>query len=202
MWQNDERYPITGYLVKKLVNYRTSINFEGQNSPACMRYPFPAIRLADLYLMYAEALNEATPGDDNATPNPEAYKWIDTVRARTGLKDVRKSWEEHAIPSKRNKPLTKGGLRQIIQRERLNELAFEGARFWDLRRWLLAKEYMDGKPIRGLNSRTKVYEEFYNVQTLFVQKFDDRNYFWPVRTETVLRNPQLKQSPGWETYDY
>jgi hypothetical protein len=202
MWQNDERYPITGYLVKKLINYRTSINLTGQDEPTYMPYPFPAIRLADLYLMYAEALNEATPGGDDVSPNPEAYKWIDTVRARTGLRGVVVSWNDHAIAAQKTKPLTKGGLRQIIQRERLNELAFEGARFWDLRRWLLAKDYMDNKPIRGLNSKTKDYNEFYKVQTLFIQKFHERNYFWPIKTETVLRNPLLKQSPGWETYEY
>jgi hypothetical protein len=201
-WQNDERYPITGYLVKKWVNYRTSIDMNGQGEPTYERYPFPAIRLADLYLMYAEALNEATSGDDNVAPNPEAYKWIDTVRARTGLRGVIVSWAEHAIPSQQSKPLTKGGLRKIIQRERLNELAFEGARFWDLRRWLLAKEYIHDNHIRGLNARTKVYDEFYNVQDLYTQRFDDKHYFWPIRVETVLRNPQLKQSPGWETYDY
>jgi hypothetical protein len=202
MWQNDERYPATGYLVKKWINFQTSINFEGQDEPSCVSYPFPIIRLADLYLMYAEALNEATPGDDNVTPNSEAYKWIDTVRRRTGLRGVVESWNDHAIPAQKNKPLTKGGLRQIIQRERLNELAFEGARFWDLRRWLLAKEYMNNKPIRGLNATTKDYAEFYNVRTLHTQKFDDKHYFWPIKVDAVLRNPQLKQSPGWETYDY
>jgi hypothetical protein len=202
MWVNDERYSVTGYIVKKLIHYRTSINFDTQDFPTFIRYPFPAIRLADLYLMYAEALNEATPGGDDATPNPEAYKWIDEVRTRTGLRGVIVSWADHATPDKQNKPLTKGGLRQIIQRERLNELAFEGARFWDLRRWLLAKDYMNGKPVRGLNARVETYDEFYKVQTLHTQTFNDKDYFWPIKTETVLRNPQLKQSPGWETYSY
>jgi hypothetical protein len=198
---SDERYSVTGYLVKKLVNYKTSINFEGQEPPTRVRYPFPAIRLADLYLMYAEALNEATPGDDNVTPNSEAYKWIDTVRARSGLKGVKESWATHAkTAALQNKPLTKGGLREIIQRERLIELAFEGARFWDLRRWLKAKEYMNGTPVRGLNAVQNItYDEFYKVRTLFTQTFEDRHYFWPIKVETVLRNPQLKQSPGWET---
>jgi hypothetical protein len=114
------------------------------------------------------------------------------------------SWAEHAKTAElKNKPLTKGGLRQIIQRERLNELAFEGARFWDLRRWLLAKDYMNGKPIRGLNTAQDIkYEEFYKVRTLFTQTFEDKHYFWPIKVETVLRNPLLKQSPGWESYNY
>jgi hypothetical protein len=202
MWVNDERYSATGYIVKKLLHYKTSINFETQDSPTYTHYPFPVIRLADLYLMYAEALNEATSGGDEATPNPEAYEWIDAVRTRTGLGRVVDSWREYATPDKQNKPLSKGGLRQIIQRERLNELAFEGARFWDLRRWMLAKEYMNGKPIRGLNAKVETRDEFYKVQTLWTQKFEDKDYFWPVKTETVLRNPRLKQSPGWETHEY
>jgi hypothetical protein len=152
--------------------------------------------------MYAEALNEATVGGDEASPNPEAYVWIDKVRERTGLKGVKESWATHAIDSKKNKPNTKGGLREIIQRERLNELAFEGARFWDLRRWLLAKDYINNQPVRGLNSTADAYADFYSVRTYWTQKFEDKDYFWPIKLETVLRNPLLKQSPGWESYTY
>src|SRR5690606_8871387 len=116
-------------------------------------------RLADLYLMYAEALNESL-----GSPSGDVYRYIDLVRARTGLNGVVESWRDHAIDA--NKPMTKDGMREIIQRERMNELAFEGARFWDLKRWKLAETYMN-RPVRGLNIRGETPEEFYKVVELY-----------------------------------
>ena len=92
-------------------------------------YPFPVIRMADLYLMYAEALNEK--GEDYATVLP----WIDMVRERSGLQGVKESWDQYVGNSKY---ATQTGLRQIIMQERRIELAFEGHYFWDVRRWKTA----------------------------------------------------------------
>lgn len=80
----------------------------------------PVIRMADLYLMYAEALNEK--GEDYATVLP----WIDMVRERSGLKGVKESWDQYVGNSKY---ATQTGLRQIIMQERRIELAFEGHYF-------------------------------------------------------------------------
>jgi hypothetical protein len=69
------------------------------------------------------------------------YNNIDVVRERAGLDGVQASWSAHSTnPSK---PNTKEGLREIIHQERLIELAFEGHRFWDLRRWLKAHIYLN-----------------------------------------------------------
>jgi hypothetical protein len=87
-------------------------------------------------------------------------------------------------------------MRDIIQRERMNELAFEGIRFWDLRRWKLSKQYMN-KPIRGLYVFGENANDFYKVQTLYELKFEDKDYLWPIRTSMLLRNTSTVQNPGW-----
>lgn len=181
------RHSSTGYLCKKLLSYLTSANETGGMTTE--NYAFPIIRLADLYLMYAEALNEW-----KTAPDAEVYEYIDLVRARTGLEGVVDSWSNYALQP--GKPLTKEGMRDIIRRERMNELAFEGIRFWDLRRWKLAKEYMN-KPIRGLNPRGETVDDFYQVQTVYPLKFEDKDYLWPIRQSVLTRNVNLLQNPGW-----
>jgi hypothetical protein len=177
-----ELHSSTGYICKKMLSYLTAAA-NGDSNPAPSRYAFPLIRLSDLYLMYAEALNEA--GSD--TPDAEVYYYVDTVRKRSGLKGVVEAWHNHAVDAQQNKPLTKAGMREIIRRERMIELAFEGIRFWDLRRWKLAEEYMN-RTIRGFD----VYaEDFYQPVDIFQLKFDKKDYFWPIRQSILL-------NPGWQ----
>jgi hypothetical protein len=139
----------------------------------------------------SEALNECT-----ATPNAEVYKYIDTVRARTGLEPVVDSWSKHAVDSRKSKPLTQEGMREIIRRERMNELAFEGIRFWDLKRWKLSENYMN-QTIRGFDIFQKTAEDFYRVKNVYSLKFELKDYFWPIRTNVLVKNKNLVQNPGW-----
>jgi hypothetical protein len=179
------RSSFTGYVCKKLLNFRTSVPL-GSTNFTQERYAFPIIRLADLYLMYAEALNEFNG------PNDEVYEYIDAVRHRTGLPGVVESWRDYALDP--DKPSTKAGLRDIIRRERLNELAFEGSRFWDLRRWKLAETYFKSKPIRGL-----VADENGNisVEEIYRLNYSTKDYLWPIRVSNLANNPNLIQNPGW-----
>lgn len=183
-----DRHSSTGYLCKKFVHYLTEVADDGSRIVP-YRYPFPVIRLADLYLLYAEALNEWKD-----QPDAEVYEYIDLVRHRTGLKGVVESWSTHSLQPE--KPTTQTGMREIIQRERLNELAFEGARFWDLRRWKLAKEYLN-KPVRGLSILGETADDFYKVRTVFPLQFSDKDYLWPIRQSEILNNKNLVQNPGW-----
>jgi hypothetical protein len=184
-----ERYSSTGYLCKKLINPATTIT--SGMAVSTSRYAFPIIRLADLYLMYAEALNEA----GSETPDPDVYFYINEVRKRTGLNGVVETWHDFAVDSQKDKPLSKRGMREIIRRERLNELAFEGARFWDLRRWNLAEEYMN-RGIYGLNIRSETLT-FYRRMLLFQPKFEKKDYFWPIKQSVLLNNQHLIQNKGW-----
>lgn len=169
---------------KKLVNYLTVFN-EGVQQAA---YRLPRIRLADLYLLYAECLNEA------GGPSQEAYQYIDLVRQRAGLKGVVESWQQYsASPSK---PSTKAGLREIIHRERRVELCFEGKAGWDLRRW---KEMLTvlAAPVQGWSIFQKTNTNFYTLQTLFIPAMTVRDYFWPLSDAALSNNPNLVQTLYW-----
>lgn len=176
----------TGYFAKKLVNWKNEI-LEGQGL-FIENHPWPEMRLADLYLLYAEALNE------DAGPQPEAFTYIDKVRDRAGLKGVQAAWT--AYSKQPAKFQTKEGFRQIIQQERLIELAMEGARFWDLRRWKRCMEELN-KPVTGWDVDQSDPVFYYRVRTLYRQTFQTRNYLWPIESWDLLNNPKLVQGFGW-----
>lgn len=176
----------TGYTPKKLVSYR---NVAGASSAYTVyEYAFPMMRLADLYLLYAEAMNEAYG------PGPEAYEKINLVRARSGLETVQSAWANFS----RNpgKPGTKAGLQDIIRRERSIELMFEGKRFWDLRRWKAAQQALNTN-ITGWSIREKDAQLFYRQANLYSRTFGVRDYLWPLSLGELRRNAKLIQNPGW-----
>lgn len=181
-------YSITGYFCKKLVSYLNSFSETRYSS---VHYPWPVIRLADLYLLCSEAANEAY-----GPLNEDATQWINKVRSRAGLEDVETSWTNYAKPAYRNKPTTQDGLRDIIQKERLIELANEGHRYWEIRRWKKAREMLS-RPIQGWDIDQETAEGYYRVTTIFKPEFTSKDYFWPIRETELLRNTNLDQNPGW-----
>lgn len=178
----------TGMKAMKLVNPETTLTGSAQTSTFnYVPYPFPLLRLADLYLMYAEAANEA--GD----PDGDAIHYIDLVRERAGLKGVVESWNNSTNP---NKPTTKDGLRLIIQQERDIELAFEGHNFWDIRRWLKL-ESVNNQPITCWDTEGKTPETFYTETVRKRPNFKKKDYLWPIAQESMVKNPALVQTKGW-----
>lgn len=179
-------YSATGYTPKKLVSYR---NVQAaSNVYTVYEYGYPVIRLADLYLLYAEALNES------GATTAEVCKYLDIVRERSGLKGVQTSWTTYSRNP--NKPNTKDGLRDIILRERSIELMFEGKRFWDLLRTKTAIKALNAN-ILGWGVREKDAELFYRPVNLFSRKFGQRDYLWPLSLPELRRNAKLTQNPGW-----
>jgi hypothetical protein len=187
--QGFEIYSITGFFAKKLVHYENIISLQGSTIQG---YSFPIIRLSDLYLMYSEALNETKPAPDN-----EVYEYIQRVRTRAGLDiegDILNTWQMYS--SNPSKPMTKDGMRKIIQQERMIELALEGHRYWDIKRWKLATEYFN-KPIQGWNIFRPDVDGFYEVENIFYRNYSTKDYLWPISQNELLRNPNLIQNPGW-----
>lgn len=190
MRDNEFKLQNIGYLVKKIVPFEASCS-QGDNNKSYTPYDyrFPLLRLADLYLLYSEALNEI-----KAQPDPEVYHWIDLVRSKAGLPGVVESWKEHGLNPE--KPATLIGMRDIIRRERLIELAFEGQRFWDVRRWKIADKYWS-LPVTKWNLSKNVEEEYIPVVYGPERNVTFRDYLWPLQDEDLRINPNLVQTYGW-----
>jgi hypothetical protein len=182
-----ENYSVTGYSTKKMHSYKNSIT-EATNHVEY--YPFPVIRLADLYLLYAEALNEyGGPGD-------EVFHYLDLVRSRVGLEGVRESWRKYSV--RPEKPDSKDGLREIIHQERTIELAFEGERFWDVRRWKKISE-LNEQPTGWNVQRGETEEDFYLLTPVAQTpvRFSVKDYLWPIKEYELSVNGKLIQNYNW-----
>ena len=189
--------PLTGYWPKKLVydeNVLTSIT-----QYSYTEYPWPIYRLSDLYLLYAEAINEAygpeggLVGEENAVAeNPFTY--IDAIRERAGLKGVKESWSNYS--NNPTKYTTQTGLRAIIQQERMIELAFEGIRFWDIRRWKTAPSLYQTS-MQGWDMTQYRANYYYRSMVVYKQSFGVKDYFWPISNDNILKNDNLVQNIGW-----
>jgi hypothetical protein len=152
------------------------------------------MRISDLYLLYAEAINEAEGPDG---PNSDVmFEYIDKVRHRAGLckeGGLKHAWDTYGRTKKYQ---SQEGMRQIIQQERMIELVFEGHRFWDVRRWKTATKIYE-TPIEGWNMKGFDAENFYIPRALYSQKFGVRDYFWPIRSSDITQNRNLVQNIGW-----
>ncbi|MBO9618900.1 MAG: RagB/SusD family nutrient uptake outer membrane protein [Niabella sp.] len=179
------RLNVTAIWPKKLAHYQTVDN-NGTYSEVGFR--IPRMRLADLYLLYAECLNES------GGPSTTVYNYIDSVRARAGLQGVVQSWANYS--SNPGKPLTKDGLRKIIHQERRIELCFEARSGWDLRRW---KEWTSvmAQPFQGWSFRQNTAANFYVPVTQFLPSVTLKDYFWPLSDNDMQINNNLVQSPYW-----
>lgn len=185
---------LTGYYIKKGVysdvqnnNYGTVYNREE---------PTIIIRLAELYLMKAEAWNEY---EGPLVDREHVYEPLNTVRKRAGIPDVETAWLNYSKTP--DKVTTQNGMREIIHQEWNVEFAFEGHRFWNLRRWLTAQDELNAKQygwvITGQNA-----QQFYNnfegpIVVWSKRKFiAPRDYLFPIRSEEVLVSGCV-QNPYW-----
>jgi hypothetical protein len=158
-----------------------------------VKFPYPIIRMADLYLMKAEALNEYYEN-----PTPEVYEAINKVRKRAGLLDVEEAWSNSSVvrPRYLNKHLKKEGMKEIILRERSIELAFEGSRFWDMHRHRRAVAEFSA-PIMGWSYGEYNVRDFFMLETYQTRRFIIRDCLWPLSLSETNRNANLIQNPGW-----
>jgi hypothetical protein len=180
-------FNITGYYIKKLVNWEQHFG----SGSLYKEYAWPELRLADLYLMYAEALNEA----DGTAARTEVLQYLDAIRTRAGLNGVVASWTNFS--NNPTKYTTQEGMREIIHRERSIEMAYEGKNYWDIRRWKTASQEFN-EPVKGWNVFGVTEGAYYQVRTLNQQHFvAPRDYFWPLDETTLIQNPNLVQNPGW-----
>lgn len=137
-------------------------------------------RLAEAYLNYAEALNEAQG------PVPAAHDAVNTVRQRSGMPK---------LPT----TLTKEQFRERVRNERAIELAFEEHRLWDIRRWLIAEDegVMKGAMYGLIISKIAGSTEFrYEPYVIENRTFAPRMYLHPFQNTEVYKG-YLVQNPGY-----
>lgn len=141
------------------------------------------LRLAQIYLDYAEALNESTPAD------ADILKYVNFIRERAGVAQYGAGVNPLPVPA------TQGEMRAAIRAERRVELAFENVRYFETRRWKVA-EQTDAGPFYGMD-RTKNGAAFYTKTLLETRVFRKRDYLFPIPANEVLKNPLIKQNTGW-----
>ena len=184
---NSDDYLITGYALKKLVHPDS----EGDGYNKIVTYAWPMIRLSELYLNYAEAINESTG------PNQDAYDALNAVRERAGISNVEDAWGNASVSATLNKHTTQDGFREIIRQERLIELSFEGNRYNDIRRWKQAEQYFNS-PVFGWSVDETSVSGYYNITQVGIRSFNSpRDYFHPISINEITINPNLTQNLGW-----
>lgn len=177
----------TGIAIQKLVHPE---NMSGAWQRV-VNFPYPIIRLADLYLMKAEILNEIKDA-----PDQEVWDAINVVRKRAGIPNVETAWSDATIAKTVNMHKTKDGMRDIILRERSIELSFEGSRYWDMIRHKRAVSEFNA-PIRGWNRQGGNAATFFNLEVKEARKFTITDCLWPISLTETNTNGNLIQNPGW-----
>ena len=173
-WKQSSDNPRSSYWMKKFMPEVQPISFNERYT-----IPWPHIRLAEIYLNYAEAMFEL--GDEAKT-----REYINKVRARVGMP---------GIPN----TVTGDALRQRLYNERRIELAFEGHRFFDIRRWKIAN-IIENRPIYGMDiikNLTTGVSTYTPVLLLTKNPWQDKMYLLPVERAEIQRTSPDLQTPGW-----
>ena len=173
----------TGYYLKKYVT--ESVQIAGNGANTC-KHVWVTFRLSEFYLNYAEAmLNLSGDGYKAETGFTMTPKYaIDLVRTRAGLAGIEDG-------------LSASQFKEKLEKERFVELAFEGHRFFDVRRWKEGDKYF--KTIYGLRI-TKNADGTFNEEKTVVQnrQWDEKMNLFPIPQSEILKSGNvLVQNPGW-----
>ncbi|HMR19735.1 MAG TPA: RagB/SusD family nutrient uptake outer membrane protein, partial [Sphingobacterium sp.] len=169
----------TGYTTRKNIHptFSRTPAADGPGRPAMY------IRLAELYLSYAEALNESNP------THGDVLTYLNAVRTRAGLPAL--------------SGLSQDQMREQIRRERQIELAFEGHRYFDVRRWKVADRpgYYQGGEYHGMDitKGSTLSDPAFHTRVVAVRRarWNSRFYFLPFLQSEMDRNKELVQLPGY-----
>lgn len=174
---------VTGYYLSKYVNH--NISFAAGSKTTKISHNWVLFNYSEILLNYAEAAVNAThnPAFTDAELPLSAVDAVNMVRGREGVQ---------MPPIKSD--VTEQEFIKIVKNERRVELAFEGQRFWDVRRW---KELDKTSEIYGI----KVVQDAggYKYTKFLYEKrpVDDRMYFYPIPDTELYNNSNLKQNDNW-----
>lgn len=192
----------TGYLYQKLSNKNNNKFDGGGDWGTATMCGVPYMRLADIYLMYAEACAAISGASGHSTiyPSLTAEGAINTLRDRVGAEHVNAKFLGDKIK-----------FMDEVRRERACELAFEGFRFNDLQRWLLLTESPYNIKTRQMFTRVNDLSWYENPDndpkdaevsgwsetTIVTRPFSERNYWFPFFKKDVSIYEGFEQNPGW-----
>lgn len=188
----------TGYMLYKFVP-RTANNFDqGWNYGQNLNIKVPYMRLADIYLMYAESI---AAGYESPSAKADGFSKsgvdaINVIRDRAGVGHVAAKFL--ASPTEFMKE---------VRRERAVELSFEGHRFNDLRRWRLlaevpytlktAAEFDRAAPLNPTADSKVNRVVNYRERVILQRQFSEKHYWLPLKRADVNMYPEFAQNPGW-----
>jgi hypothetical protein len=184
---NVDNYLCTGIGIQKMVHPESASGHYFVQT----RFPYPFIRLADLYLMRAEAWNEYLD-----EPDQRVWSDVDSIRRRAGIPDLDDVWSNPQLAITLNKHKSKTGMRDIILQERAIELSFEGIHYWDMVRYNKATTVFS-QPITGWNIAGKNPADFFLLRTIQYRRFPRSSYLWPISVSEMNINGNLVNNPGW-----
>lgn len=176
----------TGYYLKKYINRTSKIS---GSSTSSQYHNWVIFRLGSLYLDYAEAMINLT-GSGYATDGElsmTAADAINKIRERAGQPN---------LPSN----LDKESFIKRYENERFVELAFEGHRAYDVRRWMKAPQYFVDIKVMDIakNGETLTFTPVTNPNWITKRTWPgDKGYFWPIPQAEILKSGNLKQNTGW-----
>lgn len=200
----------TGYLNYKFVrdDFNQWDKGGAQNWGANNHMLIPYMRLADIYLMYAEAVAEATgvPAGKSSNCQLTAVDAINTIRTRAGVDPVNNKYTSSLE-----------GFMSEVRRERAVELAFEAHRFNDLRRWLLldkapyntktSQEFQRVGDLSGIEKDSSKGIDVKNPQesevigfheeVILTRNFTDKHWWLPIKVNDSKMYVEFGQNPGW-----
>ncbi len=201
----------TGYFIQKLVPHQCNIGDKWYDWDWNFQSYIPYLRLADVYLMYAEAQGVVDgPNSTATTCNLTAVDAINALRDRVNSLDYPM---EHVQPNFLD---TKEHFLDEVRRERAVELAFEGFRWCDLQRWLLLTEppytmkyshefermekddwYFDAKSREPKHDPKDAEVANFRKKELITRHFDSKHYWFPLPDNDIYLYKDFPQNPGW-----
>ena len=188
----------TGYYCQKLVPHQAN-RYDGMYEwGGALQCDLPYMRLADIYLMYAEA-GAAVQGANYKSNkcNLTAVDAINVLRDRVEAGHVA---DKYAANQQK--------FMDEVRRERAVELAFEGFRWNDLQRWLLLTEYpyniktsQEFKRVGDFDYTKKDPRDAevagWREKTILTRDFTEKHYLLPLKQSDVYLYPEFGQNPGW-----
>ncbi len=193
-YRDDINESRTGYLLYKFIPMIAN-QYDMGNTYNKLYIDVPYLRLADCYLMYAEACAAVGGATASAKCSLTALDAVNKIRERAGVADVAAKFTG-----------SKDKFMDEVRRERAVELAFEGHRFNDLRRWLLldkapyniktSQEFVRAGKFDPKNPQDTEVSGF-KEKTILTRNFTSKHWWMPLKKKDTSIYPEMFQNPGW-----